>query len=322
MSKNCGLKLLLSALFLAVSLPVCSQVLKLCTPGSKQYKPKGDCGTSVSTCCDSGIWSGWDKSCGYFWSCRQVPKSYCRGTTGGLPATVSGSLQGKSCSEYGKEGFSSGTTNGDGMLIDGSNSACYQCACGYMPTSPACNCSGTASGSCTAYINGAAYVGTRKCVASCLWDDCYSISNPEGQYCGLTPGKTYQCTPAAYPEHGGYQVCESAYDEPGQLKISACIACGANQCLAKSGGLGSDARYYCVSKPTSGSDNKGKYNCTAATCRNAGMTTSPWTCTAKTYTSCYSGYTLSGGNCVSNSGGGGGSTIIKPIDPSLPSLKL
>ena len=292
--------------------------LELCTEGEVEYKyTASGCTytTQKRTCCGGGLWSAWDGDCSYTWGCRQVPNSYCAGFNDLLLSSPSGSIAGSKCSKFGEEGFSSGTSDGDAQLASGANAACYQCKCGGIPTSPECNCNGLSSGSCTAYINGAAYVGTRKCVANCLWDDCYSVSSPAGDYCGLTPGKTYPCTPAAYPENGGYQVCENSYTDPGQLQISSCRACGENQCLAKYGGSSinsSDGTYSCVSKPTAGSDTKGKYNCTAAKCTSMGMSSSPWTCTAKSYTSCYSGYVLSGTSCIDE-----GSGTIKPTDPGL-----
>lgn len=315
MSKKINVKLAIFALFLFFSAPLIAAInLELCTEGQVQYQPEGDCGTSSRTCCEGRVWSKWGGDCKdltYTWNCRQVPKSYC--VSGTLMSAASGSISGQTCSTYGKEGFSSGTTDGNPALASGANAACYQCKCGGFPTIE-CNCNGLSSGSCTVQKNGAAYVGIRKCIANCLWDDCYAVDSPEGQYCGLEPGKTYPCTPAAYPENGGYQVCESSYTDPGQQQISSCRACGENQCLARYGGVGigsSGARYSCVSRPYSGSDTKGKYNCTAAKCIGMGMSSTPWSCTAKTYTSCNSGYTLNGGACISDEGGG----TLKPIDP-------
>lgn len=327
MSKKINVKLAICMLFLfsAVSLiasPSGSFTLITCNKGDVQYKPSGDCGTSINTCCEKDLWSGWDKDCKdltYTWNCRQVPKSYC--ASGSLlMSNVSGSISGQTCSTYGKEGFSSGTTDDQPALASGANTACYQCKCGDFPTNPECNCSGLSSTNCTVQKNGAAYVGSRKCLANCLWDDCYAVDSLEGDYCGLTPGKTYPCTPAAYPENGGYQICENSYTDPGQLQISACKACGENACLARYGDVGIDlsgGTYTCVNKPSGGSDTKGKYNCTAAKCSGMGMSSSPWTCTAKAYTSCNSGYKLVGTSCVDE-----GSGTIKPIDPTLPELTL
>lgn len=322
MYKKINTKLAVLMLFLFAAAPLFALVgLELCTKGQVQYQPNGDCGTSSRTCCEGDLWSKWDGDCKdltYTWNCRQVPKSYCS-SGNQLLSAASGSISGQTCSTFGTEGFSSGTTDGNPALASGANTACYQCKCGEIPNNPACNCSGSSSGSCQAIINGMAYVGTRKCIGGCLWDDCYSVESPEGDYCGLTPGKTYGCTPAVYPENGGYQVCESSYTDPGQLQISSCRACGENACLARSGGMGStEARYYCVTKPSSGSDTKGKYKCTATKCTGMGTSPTPWSCTAKTYTSCNSGYTLNGGACISDSGGG----TIKPIDPGelLPTL--
>lgn len=320
MSKKISVKLAILALFLLSAAPLIAVVnLELCTKGQVQYQPKGDCETSSRTCCEGGIWSKWGGDCKdltWTWNCRQVPKSYCTGTGKLLLSTASGSISGQTCTTYGKDGFSSGTTDGNPALASGANTACYQCKCGGIPTDPACNCSGSSVGTCQAIINGMAYVGQRKCLAGCLWDDCYSVESPEGEYCGLTPGKTYGCTPAAYPEHGGYQVCESSYTDPGQLQISSCKACGENACLARIGGVGlsNSGSYHCVNKPTGGSDTKGKYTCTAAKCSSMGISSNPWSCTAKTYTSCNSGYTLNGGACISDEGGG----TLKPIDPLKP----
>lgn len=327
MSKKINVTLAILALFLFSAAPLIAALnldLELCTEGQVQYQPEGDCGTSSRTCCEGRIWGKWGGDCKdltYTWNCRQVPLSYCSGGHQ-LISSVSGSLSGKECRTRGEEGFSGGTTDGDGLLASGANAACYQCKCGGFPTNPECNCTGLSATNCTVKKNGAAYVGRRKCLANCLWDDCYAVDSPEGEYCGLEPGRTYPCTPAAYPENGGYQVCETSYTDPGQLQISSCKACGENQCLARYGGMGglesSGARYSCVSRPYSGSDTRGKYNCTAAKCSNMGMTSSPWTCTAKTYTSCNSGYTLNAGYCISDDEGG----TLKPIDPGelIPKL--
>ena len=52
-----------------------------CIVGLKEYKPKGDCGTSERTCCSGGTWSDWDKACPTtpnitIYQCQVVPNNY------------------------------------------------------------------------------------------------------------------------------------------------------------------------------------------------------------------------------------------------------
>ena len=83
MSKKISIKLAILALFLLSAAPLIAVVnLEPCTKGQFQYQPKGDCETSIKTCCEGGIWSKWDGDCKdltWIWNCRQVPKSYCTG---------------------------------------------------------------------------------------------------------------------------------------------------------------------------------------------------------------------------------------------------
>ena len=54
-----------------------------CTEGTKQYKPKGSCGTSIQTCCSDGTWSGWDSSCPVSKTCSSSTKPSTRTTCNG-----------------------------------------------------------------------------------------------------------------------------------------------------------------------------------------------------------------------------------------------
>lgn len=52
-----------------------------CIVGLKEYKPKGNCGTSERTCCSGGTWSDWDKACPTtpnitIYQCQVVPNKY------------------------------------------------------------------------------------------------------------------------------------------------------------------------------------------------------------------------------------------------------
>ena len=44
-------------------------IVKECTSGQVQYKPKDPCGTSERTCCSNGKWSEWGDKCGASSSC-------------------------------------------------------------------------------------------------------------------------------------------------------------------------------------------------------------------------------------------------------------